>query len=54
MGATIAFTAFQVARGEWEQTREFAEIFLPAESALFGSAIGFYFTARSPDRPSWP
>ncbi len=44
--ATIAFLALQVARGYWDQTREFAEVVLPAEAALLGSALGFYFTAR--------
>jgi|GEM_PF-1384791 len=46
LGLTIAFVAAQVARGYWEQTREFSEVIVTAEIALLGSAVGFYFAGR--------
>jgi len=45
LAATLAFVALQVARGYWDQTREFTEILLPAELALIGSATAFYFAS---------
>jgi hypothetical protein len=46
LSVTIAFIALQVLRGYWDSTREFAEISLPGELAVLGSAVTFYFTTR--------
>lgn len=32
----------------WSKARELLQVILPAETALLGSAVGFYFGARRP------
>jgi hypothetical protein len=32
---------------EWLQTKELIQLMLPAETALIGSAVGFYFGSKS-------
>jgi hypothetical protein len=39
--------AFLNVNSNWANTKELLEVLLPAETALIGSAIGFYFGTRS-------
>ncbi len=43
--ATIGF-AFARVDENWASTKELIELLLPAETALLGSAVGFYFGTR--------
>jgi hypothetical protein len=43
--ATIGF-AFTGVDEHWASTKELVELLLPAETALLGSAVGFYFGTR--------
>jgi len=37
-------------KDHWEQTKEMLQIILPALTGLLGSALGFYFGAKSSER----
>lgn len=47
---TIAFVMSKVGTRDWGETKELLQILLPAETALLGSALGFYFGTRSNER----
>jgi len=49
-GVTIIFAFFKVGTYDWAQTKDLLQILLPAETGLLGSALGFYFGARSNER----
>ncbi len=49
-GATIIFAFFKVGTRDWVQTKDLLQILLPAETGLLGSALGFYFGAKSNER----
>lgn len=42
-----ACVASFAAKEHWEQTKEMLQILLPALTGLLGSALGFYFGAKS-------
>lgn len=44
--ALIAFYVVIWHGSEWTQTKDLIELLLPAETALIGSAIGFYFGSK--------
>lgn len=44
-GVTLVWALFRAKT--WDETRELLEMFLPALTALLGSAVGFYFGTRS-------
>lgn len=43
----IAFYVVIWRGSEWTQTKDLIELLLPAETALIGSAVGFYFGSKS-------
>ncbi len=43
---TIVFAFLNVNSSSWTNTKELLQLLLPAEMALLGSAVGFYFGAR--------
>lgn len=49
---TIAISAFRLSGSDWANTKEWLQALLPAETALIGSATGFYFgsTRKGPDQ----
>ncbi len=49
-GATIIFAFLKVGTRDWVQTKDLLQILLPAETGLLGSALGFYFGAKSTER----
>lgn len=49
-GATIIFVCCKVGTRDWAETKELLQILLPAETGLLGSALGFYFGAKSAER----
>lgn len=42
-----AFSGVEGGNPNWSNTKELLQILLPAETALLGSAVGFYFGART-------
>ena len=46
----IVFVGSKVGTRDWAETKELLQILLPAETALLGSALGFYFGAKSNER----
>ncbi len=49
-GATIIFAFLKVGTRDWAQTKDLLQILLSAETGLLGSALGFYFGAKSNER----
>ena len=45
---TVIFAFLSTGSGTWENTKELLQVLLPAETALLGSAVGFYFGSRGP------
>lgn len=45
-GVTIVFAFSKVEDSGWANVKELLQLLLPAETALLGSAVGFYFGAR--------
>ncbi len=43
---TIVLSFLHLSTKDWGQTKEWLQVLLPAETALIGSATGFYFGAR--------
>ena len=43
---TLAALFKEAADGHWGNVREFAEVAIPVEAALLGSALTFYFTGH--------
>ena len=43
---TIVFAFQNVGGPNWANTKELLQLLLPAETALLGSAVGFYFGSR--------
>ena len=43
---TIVFAFQNVSGPNWTNTKELLQLLLPAETALLGSAVGFYFGSR--------
>lgn len=46
---TIAYACWAATTHHWPAAKELIQILLPAETALIGSATGFYFGTRSRD-----
>jgi hypothetical protein len=46
LGLTIIWSFLSVGEGKWADTKELLQLLLPAETALLGSAVGFYFGSR--------
>ena len=44
---TVAYACWAATTRHWPAAKELVEILLPAETALIGSATGFYFGSRS-------
>jgi hypothetical protein len=47
--ATVVLSFFHLSTADWDQTKEWLQVTLPAETALLGSATGFYFGTRHKD-----
>jgi len=47
---TILFVMSKVGTRDWGETKDLLQILLPAETALLGSALGFYFGTKSNER----
>jgi hypothetical protein len=43
---TIMYAFLSTGTDSWDDTKELLQILLPAETALLGSAVGFYFGTR--------
>jgi hypothetical protein len=43
---TVAFLAAAAIAGRWADVREFAEVILPLEGVMLGSALTFYFASH--------
>lgn len=50
LGLTIVWAFLETGKSDlrWSHTKELLEVILPAETALLGSAVGFYFGSRKP------
>jgi hypothetical protein len=50
---TIIAAVIATCGGKWHNMKELLEILLPAETALLGSAVGYYFGTmqRGPQQP---
>lgn len=46
LAATIVFAFANVNSANWANTKDLLQLLLPAETALLGSAVGFYFGTR--------
>jgi len=44
---TMLIAAYGAFTENWEQLMEYLQLALPAETALLGSAVGFYFGTRA-------
>jgi hypothetical protein len=44
--ATVILSFFHLSTADWANTKEWLQVTLPAETALLGSATGFYFGAK--------
>lgn len=47
---TVAYACWAATTRHWTEAKDLIQILLPAETALVGSATGFYFGTRSPRR----
>ena len=47
---TVVLSFFRLQTSTWADTREWLQLMLPAETALLGSATGFYFGTRDRDQ----
>ncbi len=45
--ATVVLSFVNIHNSSWANTKEWLQILLPAETALLGSATGFYFGSKS-------
>jgi hypothetical protein len=43
---TVVFSFLHSSKADWPQTKELLQLLLPAETALLGSAVGFYYGSR--------
>ena len=43
LGGTVVFSFYHIGKPSWNDAKEWLEILLPAETALLGTAVGFYF-----------
>ncbi len=43
---TIIFSFVNLGTKDWSDTKDWLQLLLPAETALLGSATGFYFGSR--------
>ena len=46
---TVVLSFLHLSTADWPQTKSWIQVLLPAETALLGSATGFYFGTRSRD-----
>jgi hypothetical protein len=46
LGCTVVLAFLAVNGNHWVNTKELLQLLLPAETALLGSAVGFYFGTR--------
>jgi hypothetical protein len=46
LGFTVGLAFLAVNGNHWANTKELLQLLLPAETALLGSAVGFYFGTR--------
>jgi hypothetical protein len=44
---TVVLAFHHVGQKDWENAKDLVEILIPAETALLGSAVGFYFGSRT-------
>lgn len=47
---TVAYACWAATTSHWRNAKELIQILLPAETALIGSATGFYFGSRGASR----
>jgi hypothetical protein len=47
--ATLFLAFMHVGNSDWANTKELLQLLLPGETALLGSAFGFYFGTRAKD-----
>jgi hypothetical protein len=47
--ATVLLSFLHLGSADWKNTQQWLQIMLPAETALLGSATGFYFGAKKSD-----
>ncbi len=45
-GLTVAWGCYSATGAHWTNAKELLQLLLPAETALLGSAVGFYFGAK--------
>jgi hypothetical protein len=45
-GGTIAWACWSATGSHWSTAKELLQLLLPAETALLGGAVGFYFGAK--------
>ena len=50
LALTVVFAFLKVSGQGWTNTQELLQVLLPAETALLGSAVGFYF-GKGKDSP---
>lgn len=49
LAGTVFLSFFRTGTGGWSDTQKWLQLMLPAETALLGSATGFYFGGRNKD-----
>lgn len=50
-GATVVLAYLGAQGAHWDTTQKWLQVVLPAETAVLGSAVGFYFGARKDSGP---
>ena len=51
---TVVLSFFHLSTSDWPQTKDWLQLLLPAETALLGSATGFYFGTRKAEGTDTP